>query len=144
MRRNVAFSNFLSGIVSLLGHELCTTLSDDSGVDTKIGLTKGFILSCVLMVVCDSMAMAGWIACILLLCRLVMQLFSLCVECKNLSDIGETGSGLFIVVFGYTGLENARIAGPALIPFLTKRTNWTAFEERRHALVQIPMSSQVV
>jgi hypothetical protein len=159
----------LSPIFSLVLFHFCVTshtllLSDDS-VDAEKGrlgtLTKGFILSCVLTVVCDSMAMAGWIiarvywqtmsnggiglvpACILLLCRLVVQLFSLCVACKNLSDIGETGSGLFIVVFGYTVLENARIVGAALVSFLTKR-NWTAFEGRGHALVEISVPSQVV
>jgi membrane associated rhomboid family serine protease len=165
---------FLSPILSLVLFHFCVTshalLLSDNSADTeksRLGtLTKGFILSCVLTVICDSMAIAGWIvarvywqsssgggsslvlACILLLFRLAVQLFSLCVACKNLSDIGETGAGgLFVVVFGYTVLENARIVGAALFQFLTKRS-WTANEGRGislgHSHVEIPLSSQVV
>jgi hypothetical protein len=64
----------------------------------------GWIVACVYRQMMSSGGIALVPACTLLLCRLAMQLFSLCVECKNLSDIGETGSGLFIVVFGYTVL----------------------------------------
>jgi hypothetical protein len=39
--------------------------------------------------------------------------------------------------------ENARIVGAALLPFLTKR-NWTAFEGRGHALVEITRIGSVL
>lgn len=108
-------------------------------------LWKGFILSCVLTIVCDSMSLAGWIvssvywqndngtsftlmsACIMLLVRLTVEVTAVVVACKSLSDIGETGGGLFVVVFGHTVLENGRIIGTTLYSRITK-TKWTAFE----------------
>jgi hypothetical protein len=160
----------LSPILSLVSFYFCVQshallLSGDStdSEKSRLGtLWKGFILSCVLTVVCDSMAVAGWIvasvywqasvsvglvpACVFLLFRLAVQLVALVLACKNLSDIGETGGGLFVVVFGYTVLENARIVGGALFTFITRR-HWTAFEGRGislgHANVEM-QTSQVL
>jgi hypothetical protein len=82
----------------------------------------------------------------LLLFRLAVQLVALVMACKNLSDIGETGGGLFVAVFGYTVLENARIVGGALFTFIARR-HWTAFEGRGiplgHANVEM-QTSQVL
>lgn len=114
-------------------------------------LWKAFILSCVLTVICDSMSLAGWImssvywqnengttiglvpACMLLAVRLYVQVVALVVACKNLSDIGETGGGLFVTLFGSTVLENARIIGTSLLTRIT-RSSWTAFEGQGVAL----------
>jgi len=125
----------------------CSRDSTDYDIEkTRLAtLWKGFILSCVLTLVCDSMSCAGWIvssiywqsdsgaavglvpACVFLVFRLAIQVMALVAASKNLSDIGETGGGLFVVVFGSTVLENARIMGTALFSRITMN-NWTAFE----------------
>ena len=141
----------LCSILSLVSFHVCVQshallLSGRSPDNEKrrLGtLWKGFILCCILTIVCDSMSVAGWIivrvywqssvsirlvpACAMLQCRLGVQLVALVLACRNLSDIGETGGGPFVVVFGYTILENAQIVGGALVTFITRR-HWTAFE----------------
>ena len=135
---------------SVQSHNLLLTASRNSTdyehEKSRLGtLWKGFILSCVLTIVCDSMSFSGWItssvywqsnngtsvglapACVMLVFRLGIQVVALVVTSKNLGDIGETGGGLFVVVLGTTVLENARIVGTALFSWATK-SKWTAFE----------------
>jgi membrane associated rhomboid family serine protease len=125
--------------------------SEHDDEKTRLGtLWKGFILSCVLTIVCDSMSFSGWIvssvywqtsdksitasvrlisACCALLVRLCIQVAALIAASTSLADVGETGgSGLFVVVFGSTVLDNARIVGTAIQTKLTQSATWNAFE----------------
>jgi hypothetical protein len=125
--------------------------SEHDDEKTRLGtLWKGFILSCVLTIVCDSMSFSGWLvssvywqtsdkstttavrlisACCVLLIRLCIQVMALIAASKSLADVGETGGGLFVVVFGSTVLENARIVGTAMQTKLTRGSStWNAFE----------------
>jgi hypothetical protein len=151
---------FLSPLLGLMYYQSCIqshkilitmpSLSRDSiendNEKIRLGtLWKGFILSCVLTILCDSMSLSGWCmssvywqsdkgttvtlmpACVMVVLRLVIQVVALIVASKNLADIGETGGGLFVVVFGSTVLENSRIVGTAIQTRIT-RSNWSAFE----------------
>jgi hypothetical protein len=68
-------------------------------------------------------------ACCALLVRLCIQVAALIAASTSLADVGETGgSGLFVVVFGSTVLDNARIVGTAIQTKLTQSATWNAFE----------------
>eukprot|EP00550_Attheya_septentrionalis_P000722 CAMPEP_0198288936 /NCGR_PEP_ID=MMETSP1449-20131203/7295_1 /TAXON_ID=420275 /ORGANISM="Attheya septentrionalis, Strain CCMP2084" /LENGTH=800 /DNA_ID=CAMNT_0043987181 /DNA_START=288 /DNA_END=2688 /DNA_ORIENTATION=+ len=80
---------------------------------------KGYILSCILLLVTDSMAVAGWMvsqtfiladrrvwiglvpAVGIMIIRISIHLVGLALATKSLSDLGETGGGIFVSVFGW-------------------------------------------
>ena len=108
-------------------------------------LWKVYILATILAVVTNSMTLASWyitgdywhgtnvvvsylLASIMLCTTIIVQILGLTLACKSLDGIGQCGSGVFFQTFRFAVLDNAIVVGTSIVPFLTKTTNWTAFE----------------
>jgi len=94
-------------------------------------LWRGFITSCVLVLILESMTLASWIligsaffsplACSLafsLLCALLLvHLMALSLACNHWEEVGGAieDKGIFEYVFGYCVLDNAKVVGHAIL-----------------------------
>jgi hypothetical protein len=88
---------------------------------------KGFIVSCVLVLIMDSMTLACWMlmgnamssptwtwfACIILVLRMTVNIMALSLGCKHWEEIGGKNEvkGIFEYVFGFCVLTNAKVVG---------------------------------